>query len=338
MRVSDGKSLRKYFPTSSSLNSYSVICLATLCIILIPLFVVDQDRIQYVTKSDSLGKTLRTSLVLKILAGVSIGSALPMLVDVILDKIFNIVTVMEVANFNLAQIVTIISATIYLSTYEQYYVAYLFTCCFSMKLLVPGAVILHYLSNGVIATKWKLRKPVFLIPIVFLACARIFISFSLLFPEYKFLQLLITASFVLGTFSFFFAEGYWLYYFYRNYQITSHLDFKETEELSHILGILMFVLCYVIINIAFNNPNTWLSTSEGILISYHSLQTVLIVWLTVLPGRLYRKMAEVFTLVGIHVLYELIFLKNSTFFYCVTTSDQRVYPSAEERVCAIRVS
>lgn len=274
-------------------NIYSLICLGTLCIILVPIFFIDQQRIHNISKTGSLGYTLRTSLVLKILSGVSIDSALPMLVDLILDKIFNIPNMIEIANFSLAQFVTIISAIIYLSTYDQYYVGYLFTCCFSMKLLVPAAVILHFLSNGVIATKWKMHKRIFLIPIVFLASARIFVSFNLLFPEYAFLQLMIVATFVIGALAFFYAQGYWLYSFWRHYQINSILDYKETEELSHLLGLLLFFVCYLIINIAFNNPTGWLNTSESILISYHSIQTVLIVWLTVLPGRLYRKMAEV---------------------------------------------
>lgn len=274
-------------------NLYSCICLGTLCIILVPLFFVDQQRIHYITKTGSLGYTLRTSLVLKILAGVSIGSALPMLVDLILDKIFNIPNMMEVANFSLAQFVTIISAIIYLATYNQYYVGYLFTCCFSMKLLIPAAAILHFLSNGIIATKWKMHKWVFLTPIVFLASARIFVSFNLLFPAYTFLQFMIVACFTMGALAFFYAQGYWLYSFWRHYQINSVLDYKETEELSYLLGLLAFFVCYLIINVAFNNPTGWLNTSESILISYHSIQTVLIVWLTVLPGRLYRKMAEV---------------------------------------------
>ena len=138
-------------------NIFRSICVVTLCIILIPLCLVDlQQRIRNISHTGSLGDILRTSVEFKVLEGVTIGSALPMLVDIVLDKSFNIPN-LEIARLSLPQFVSVATAVIYLSTYNQYYATYLFTCCFTARVLVPSAVILHSLSKGTVATKWKMQ-------------------------------------------------------------------------------------------------------------------------------------------------------------------------------------
>ena len=273
-------------------NTYVIIVVLTFCIILIPLFLVDQQRIRIISQTGTLGYTLRTSVGFKVLEGVTIGSALPMVIDFVLDKIFNIPT-LEIARLSLPQLVSIFSAVIYLSTYEQYYATYLFTCLIGMKLLVPSAVILYTLSEGVIASKLNLRRWVFVLPLISLGTARIVTSYKIVFPEYTIFSTLATVCFVTGIIFFVFVQSYWFFSFWRQYKIDSVLGVAETKELSYALGIVLFFLSYFTVSIIFNTQQNWLTTSVTVLMCLHFIQTILVVWLTVLPGRLLRTMAEV---------------------------------------------
>ena len=92
-------SIGHLFSAFEAKNIFRSICLITFIIILIPLFLVDQQRIRSISETGSLGDTLRTSVEFKVLEGVTIGSALPMLVDLVLDKSFNIPN-LEIATSN----------------------------------------------------------------------------------------------------------------------------------------------------------------------------------------------------------------------------------------------
>lgn len=269
------------------------ICVVTLCVILIPLFLVDyQQRIRNISQTGSLGDILRTSVEFKVLEGVTIGSALPMLVDIVLDKSFNIPN-LEIARLSFPQFVSIVTAVIYLSTYEHYYATYLFTVCFSARVLVPSAVILHSLSKGTVASKWKMQLWTFVLPLVFLSFGRILLSFFVLYPEYNIVGLLVSVFLVLSAISFLFLQAYWFYCLWRQYRIKSILTNEETEELTYMVGYVLCFVSFIALNIALNSPNNWLNTSPNILICYHSIQIVLVVWLTVVPWRILRKIAEV---------------------------------------------
>ena len=288
--------------------TYVLIVVLTLCIILIPFFVVDQQRIRIISQTGTLGNTLLTSVGFKVLEGVTIGSALPMVIDFILDKIFNIPT-MEIARLSLPQLVSIISAIIYLCTYEQYYATYLFTCIVGMKLLVPSAVIFYTLSEGVITSKLKLRRWVFVLPLIALAIARIMTSYKILFPEYTIITTLVTIFFAIGVTLFVLVQSYWFLAFWRLYKVDSDLGLAETKELSFAVGIVLFFLSYITVSLIFNTQKNWLDTSETVLMCLHLIQTILVVWLTVLPGRLLRKVAEVYLLSLIH---------SYSGFYCIS--------------------
>eukprot|EP01036_Dinobryon_divergens_P031853 gene31853-41335_t len=245
-----------------------------------------------ISQTGSLGETLRTAVGFKVLQGVTIGSALPMLIDIVLDKSFKISNI-DITRLSLPQFVSTISAAIYLLTNDQYYTTYLFTCFLGMKMLVPSSLIFYSLSQGAIASKFNLRQWVFLLPILFTAIARVIISYSLLFPEYTILLTLVTMCFIIGSISFFLVLAYWLYSFWRQYRVDSVLGLAETEELSYALGLVLFFFCYVAVSLTFNTQKNWLNTTETVLISLNLIQTILVVWLTVLPGRLLRKVAEV---------------------------------------------
>ena len=69
---------------------FSVIWILSACAIFIPLLFPDvQYRLAEISQAGSFGKTLQTSVLLKIFEGVSIGSTLPSLVNIFLDKIYS---------------------------------------------------------------------------------------------------------------------------------------------------------------------------------------------------------------------------------------------------------
>ena len=269
-------------------NIFTTVCVVTLLIILVPLF-VDQQRIRNISQSGSLDDTLRTSVAFKVLEGVTIGSALPMLVDIALDKSFN-VSNMDIARLSIPQFVSVLSSIIYLSTFEQYYVTYLYTCCFTMRVLVSTAVFFHFLSKGKIATTWNIPLWKFLLSPILLSLSKIFLLYSILFPEYNIISILANIAGILNAASIVLLQGHWFLCLWREKRVRSSFTNEETEEISYMLGYLLCFLGILGLNIA---STKWLNTTLSVLIGYHILQISLVVWLTVMPGRLLRKIAEV---------------------------------------------
>ncbi len=269
-------------------NIFTTLCVVTLLIILVPLF-VDQQRIRNISQSGSLDDTLRTSVAFKVLEGVTIGSALPMLVDIALDKSFN-VSNMDIARLSLPQFVSVLSSIIYLSTFEQYYVTYLYTCCFTMRVLVSTAVFFHFLSKGKIATTGNIPLWNFLLPPILLSLSKIFLLYSILFPEYNIISILAYITGILNAASIVLLQGHWFLCLWREKRVRSYFTNEDTEEISYMLGYLLCFLGVLGLNIA---STKWLNTTLSVLIGYHILQISLVVWLTVMPGRLLRKIAEV---------------------------------------------
>ena len=268
---------------------FTTICVITLLVMLGPLLFVDQQRIRNISQTGSLGDTLRASVAFKVLEGITIGSALPMLVDIVLDKSFN-VSNMDIARLSIPQFVSVLSSIIYLSTFEQYYVTYLYTCCFTMRVLVSTAVFFHFLSKGKVATKWNIRLWRFLLPPIFLSLSKIFLLFGILFPEYKFIPILSYTFSVFNAVSILLLQGHWFHCLWRDHRVKSSFSNEETEEISYMLGYFLCFLGVLGLNIASTN---WLNTTLTVLIGYHVLQILLVVWLTVMPGRLLRKIAAV---------------------------------------------
>ena len=67
---------------------FVVIWILSACVIFVPfIFPEMQQQMRKISQTGSFGKTLQTSVILKIFEGVSAGSALPSLVNAFLDKI-----------------------------------------------------------------------------------------------------------------------------------------------------------------------------------------------------------------------------------------------------------
>lgn len=216
-----------------------------------------------------------------------------MIVDIVLDKCFNIPN-MDIARLSLPQFVSAVSAIIFLSTYDQYYSTYLFLCCFNIRVLVPSAVIFHSLSKGVVATTWKIPQWIFLLPLTVQAISRILLSFTIIFPENRFLPILTFITYILNAVSVVVMQGYWFICFWRQCRAKSTRTNEEMEELSYMLVYLLCFLGFVGLHSAVANPGGWLNTGLSLLFCYNIIQVLLVVGLSVVPGRLLRNLAEVF--------------------------------------------
>ena len=74
--------------TSYRTISFLSICIFTVCLSLAPLFVSDlQPRIIEISRRGAIDHVLRTSVTIKVMAGVSIGATLPVMVDILLDRL-----------------------------------------------------------------------------------------------------------------------------------------------------------------------------------------------------------------------------------------------------------
>ena len=121
---------------------HSAICVITLCIIMTPFF-YSQQRIKIFSNADGFGDTLRTSVKLKILESLCIGTTLHVQVDLLLDKVFLASKWNAIFQRIISHTILMVTGIIYLSCYDQYYMPYLYTCCFSMKSIIPTSVILY---------------------------------------------------------------------------------------------------------------------------------------------------------------------------------------------------
>ena len=130
---------------------YIAICVIAVCIGLVPLFIADlQPRIREISVSSTLGDVLRTSVKIKVMAGVSIGTTLPIMVDAVLDKFSNIALV-DLTNTFIVLMVIIVFGTSYLTLNDQYYMTYLHVTLFFV-VKITFATIMHSFSRGV---QWK---------------------------------------------------------------------------------------------------------------------------------------------------------------------------------------
>ena len=272
---------------------HTAICLITLCIIIAPFF-YSHKRIQDFSSTGVLGDTLRASMTLKILESLCIGTTLHVQVDVFLDKLFFASNWRSIFHRIISHFVLMVAGIIYISYHDHYYMPYLYTCCFSMKSLVPTSVILYSISEGVISTKWKISYKYFLIPVIFVALVAIMTSCGLIYPEYSVFQILLTAFYISGIASFVVLEGYWFYSLWKHWRASNHgLEYEETKEMTYMIGLVCAFLTFLVITSGVQKNSTWSYTDEKTLISFYIMQIVYTIWLTVLPMRLLRTLSDV---------------------------------------------
>ena len=127
-----------------------IICFVTICFCLAPLFsnpayMKCQKLVRY-----SLGEILRDSVTIKVLSGVTIGTTLPVMADIVLDKISNI-SFLDLTNTFLVLLVVIdVNGALHLMLNDQYYMAYLYIVLYGIKMIITTSTILYSTSKGAI--------------------------------------------------------------------------------------------------------------------------------------------------------------------------------------------
>eukprot|EP01035_Chromulina_nebulosa_P035004 gene35004-47029_t len=212
-----------------------------------PLLSVDLlQRINSISQLGGFSDTLKTSVLLKVFEGISIGSALPSLVDIILDKVSNRsnADIADHYRFFPMFVMMAVTGTMYLLWYDQDFMGYLYVCNFGMKMLTFMSVITHSLATGVIANQGKLSSFIFLCPIVGIAASNVSLLFSLIFPNSGNWAIVNTASIAMLVISFLVATFYWCYSLWRHYQTTQYLGFDEKKELLYFMGGIIFAASF----------------------------------------------------------------------------------------------
>eukprot|EP01035_Chromulina_nebulosa_P028354 gene28354-37415_t len=212
------------------------ICIAATCLCLSPLFISElQPRIRSISQTGSLGDILRSSVTIKVSEGITIGSTLPVMMDIFLDKIENI-SVLNLTNTFIAIFVIITSGTLYLSLNDRYFMTYLYISLYGFRMVSITSAILYSISKGVIATRWKMNPWIFLWPIISLASSNILLSLNLLFPEYGAIPILLSMTRLAATIALFVMHGYWFFNLWRNYRTHKQLDLDEKKEMTYMVG------------------------------------------------------------------------------------------------------
>ena len=275
-------------------NYFLAICILAVCICLAPLFISEfQPRIHATSQMGALGSVLRTSVTIKVLAGISIGTTLPVMVDIILDRCSNI-SFFDLTNTCVVLVVIILSGTMYLSLNDQYYMAYLYVTLFYAVMMTTTAAILYSISKGVIATKCKLSPMLFLFPIIGIAATHILVSLNMLFPDSRAIYIIVTIVRVLfAGVSYIMMYGWWFFSLWRYYRTQQQFGVEETKEITYMVGELFFYICHVALFSKGNISQSFLNADESFLIMYYIIIILFSVFVTVLPGRLLRKLSEI---------------------------------------------
>ena len=289
--------LTSYFSNSMvrfSFWSYTAVWIVCLCCITAPLLSGDLlQRINSISQLGSFGDTLKTSVRLKIFEGISIGSALPSLVDIILDKVSNNSSVDIADHYQYFPMFMMMVAmgTMYLSWYEHDFMAYLYVCNFGLKTLTLTSVIAHSLSTGVIATQCKIPSFIFIFPVVGIAALDISMSYCLIFPNSFAWVIIQTMSLFTFLLSIVILAVYWFYSLWRHYQTTHCLGFDEKKELLYVVGAIILFASFI--SIAPKSSSGWFDANEKSLLSCCILFICVLLFLTVVPNRLLKTINEI---------------------------------------------
>ena len=275
------------------LYSYFAICIIAICFCLAPLFVADaQPQIHDISRSGSLGDILRNSVTIKVMTGITIGTTLPVMVDIFLDKVSKI-SFFDLTNTFLVLFVIDVNGALYLSLNDQYYMTYLYITLYGIKMIVTTAAILYTISRGVIATQWKMNPLLFLFPIIGIAVINIFVTLTTLFPANYTFGVLLIISRSLTSIVYIVMQGCWFFAAWRHYRIYQRFGMHETKEITYMVGEVFFFISHFCYFAKSKSKENLIHTDEDLLILYYATLIFCSLFMTVIPGRLLRKISEI---------------------------------------------
>ena len=273
----------------------TIVVISTSVAVFLPIFIF--DGMKNISNEGIFGETLRTSINLKIAESICIGSTLPMLSDIFLDRISNVKQI--TGRMNMMQIRTLllisfsISSAIYLAVGDYVFLPFLYICLFRTKILVVGAVMFSTISNGNLVTEWKLNQFFLVTPVLSASLFNICQIYEIVYPGAYFLDICDTITFYVALISFFSVQIMWFYYLWKQYKRKQRLDNDEIAGAVYMAASVFFIVACQVVNSIYGSTLSWFDTGENILIGFTVVQILFILIATVLPGRLLRNVAEV---------------------------------------------
>ena len=86
---------------------------------------------------------------------------------------------------------------------------------------------------------------------------------------------------------------YWFYSAWRHYRVHQRFGVDETKEITYMIGVAFFFVSHFAYFAKSNSKFSLLHSDEILLIMYYASLIFSSVFLTVIPGRLLRKMSEI---------------------------------------------
>ena len=286
----------KFIKFEFNLLAYIALVIVFTVLIIAPIFICDKT-VRSISDQGILGDTLRTSINLKIAESICIGSTLPMLSDIFLDRfsrgkeISGRMNMMQ--NRALFIIAFSMSSIIYLTLGDHEFMPFLYICLYRTKILIVGAVLFFAVSKGTVSKAWKINEILFSLPVVFCGIFNVCEIYNLIYPDSLALSVSTSVTLAAAFISFVAVEILWLYYLLQQYRREKRLDDEEITEFVYMAASLFYIVACELVNAINGFTISWYETGDSILIGYAIVQLLFILIATVLPGRLLRNVAEV---------------------------------------------
>ena len=271
---------------------YVTICtLSTLAISLSWVFML--DRIEFFSEDGVFEDALRNSITLKIFEGICVGSTFPMLLDILLDQFSKVHhSTIDITLRTIWLIALSSSSIIYIAFSDFFLVPYLYVFLLRSRLMLLGSLTFYYISNGRIVSGWKINKAIIAMPVIGCGVYNAFYIYSLLIPENKMLNDVAVVILVLTLVAFLVVESIWFYYLRQEYLKFKRLSNEVVTEIMYMVTMLVYLAASQIVHAIFGFKS-WFESGEQPLIGNAVIQLLMILFATVLPGRLVRIIAAV---------------------------------------------
>eukprot|EP01035_Chromulina_nebulosa_P028626 gene28626-37830_t len=155
-------------------------------------------------------------------------------------------------------------------------------------MITTTTAVFYSISKGVVATLRKIHPLLFLCPMIGIAGVNMFVALTMLFPDNRILVLVLNIVRMLTGICYFTVQIYWFYSAWKHYRTQKQFGVEETKELTYMFGESFFFV-YIVLLAKGNNVSNFLALDESFLIMYYIIISLFSVFMTVLPGRLLRK-------------------------------------------------
>lgn len=186
-----------------------------------------------------------------------------------------------------------IAGVLHLGLSDYYFMPYLYIVLTRSKAVIIAALTSYIVSSGTVTNSTK-SKIIFLTPVLIIAVRFIFEAYSLVYPEFLFLDTVTSVLEYLTYISFIGVHIPWYYLLWRRYRVNKTLSDEEKKDSIFMMGMLFYMpIAVQVMKVILGWPKSWLETGSDTLAGYIVVQILCILLATVLPARFMRKIVEV---------------------------------------------